>query len=70
MNPSACDWLTATEAAQYLSVKSRTLLAWTRCGKVKGYVLSGTRRRVWRYRKLDLDATMKPPAVLKKRGKN
>jgi len=52
----ADDWLTACEAAHYLKVKPRTLLLWTRQGKVKGFALSGTKRRVWRYRKNDLDA--------------
>jgi hypothetical protein len=31
-------WLTAFEAAQYLRVEPRTLLMWTRQGRVKGYV--------------------------------
>jgi len=51
-------WLTATEAAQHLRVKPRTLLLWARQGKVKGYRLSGTLRHVWRFRQSDLDATM------------
>jgi excisionase family DNA binding protein len=51
-------WLTATEAAQYLKVEPRTLLLWTRQGKVKGFTLSGTRRRVWRFRRIDLDAKL------------
>ncbi len=39
-------WLTASESAQYLKVKARTLLMWARQGKLKGYVLSGTRRHL------------------------
>jgi excisionase family DNA binding protein len=35
------EWLTAKEAADYLRIKTRTLLLWTREGKVKGYALSG-----------------------------
>jgi excisionase family DNA binding protein len=35
-------WLTVKEAAQYLSVKPRTLAQWARQGTTKGYVLSGT----------------------------
>jgi len=51
-------WLTANEAAAYLKVKPRTLLLWTRLGKVKGYSLSGARRHVWRYQQHDLDAAL------------
>ena len=66
------EWLTATEAAAYLKVKPRSLLLWVRQGKVRAYALSGTRRRVWRFRPQDLDASLKlnsvynpdPPAVL------
>jgi len=58
------DWLTATEAAQYLKVKVRTLLLWVRQGKVKGFALSGTKRRVWRFRQTDLDAKLVESAVL------
>jgi excisionase family DNA binding protein len=57
-------WLTAIEAAQYLKVKVRTLLLWARQGKVKAFALSGTKRRVWRFRQLDLDAALLEPAVL------
>ncbi len=49
-------WLTSEEAAKYLKVKVRTLLFWVRQGNVPAYALSGTRRRVWRFRKPDLDA--------------
>jgi excisionase family DNA binding protein len=52
------EWLTVAEAAGYLKVKSRTLLAWARLGKVKGYPLSGTQRRTWRFLKVDLDDTI------------
>jgi excisionase family DNA binding protein len=51
-------WLTADEAAHYLKVKARTLLCWVRQGKIKGYALSGSRRRVWRFRQEDLDACL------------
>ena len=61
---SANDWLTVSEAARYLKVKPRTLLLWTRQGKVKGFALSGTKRRVWRFRQADLDAALVEPAVL------
>ena len=62
MQPTT-QWLTATEAAAYLRVEPRTLLAWARAGKVTGYVLSGTQRITWRFRTVDLDATMKVQSV-------
>ena len=52
------DWLTAEEAAHYLKIKSRTLLLWVRQGKIKAFALSGIRRRVWRFRREDLDDTL------------
>jgi len=59
-------WLTANEAAHYLKVKARTLLGWVRRGKIKGYALSGSRRRVWRFRQEDLDSCLlgRVPTVL------
>jgi excisionase family DNA binding protein len=70
------DWLTASEAAAYLKVKPRSLLLWVRQGKVKAYALSGTKRRIWRFRQEDLDAALlaspvipsKPLTVLSERG--
>jgi len=58
------DWLTASEAAAYLKVTPRSLLLWTRQGKIKGYVLSGTKRRVWRFRREDLDSTLFSESVV------
>ena len=55
-------WLTAAEAAQYLRIRTRTLLLWARQGKVKGFVLSGIQRHVWRFRRVDLDAALLQPA--------
>ena len=52
------EWLTVNEAADHLRVKARTLLLWTREGKIRGYALSGTRRRVWRYVRAELDAAV------------
>ena len=60
----ASEWLTAPEAAGYLKVKVRTLLLWVRQGKVKAFALSGTKRRVWRFRQADLDAVLMESAVL------
>jgi excisionase family DNA binding protein len=52
------EWLTTAEAAAYLKVKPRSLLLWVRQGKIKAYALTGTQRRVWRFRKEDLDAAL------------
>jgi excisionase family DNA binding protein len=68
------EWLTAEEAAGHLKVKTRTLLLWVRQGKVKAFALSGTKRRVWRFRREDLDSILLsrpvvssiPPSVLVK----
>jgi excisionase family DNA binding protein len=51
-------WLTATEAAEYLKVQTRSLLLWVRQGKLQAYALSGTKRRIWRFLKTDLDAAL------------
>ena len=61
--PASDEWLTTTEAAIYLKIKARTLLQWARQGKLKGYILSGVKRHVWRFRKTDLDATLEVPSV-------
>ena len=63
-NQTVTPWLTSREAASYLKVEHRTLLAWARQGKVRGYALSAVQRRIWRFRTVDLDATMEVPAVL------
>jgi excisionase family DNA binding protein len=52
------EWLTAEEAAAHLKVKTRTLLLWVRQKKFRGYVLSGIKRRVWRFRKADFDSML------------
>ena len=52
------EWLTANEAAQYLKVKTRTLLQWVRESKIPAHRLSGVRRCVWRFRKRELDAIL------------
>ena len=64
MNKSISEWLTAEEAAKHLKIKTRTLLLWVRQGKVKGYSLSGTKRRVWRFRCEDLDSALLSRPVL------
>jgi excisionase family DNA binding protein len=55
---SQSEWLTTAEAASYLKVKPRSLLLWVRQGKIQAYALTGTQRRVWRFRKEDLDAAL------------
>jgi len=57
-------WLTVVEAAEYLKVKPRTLRLWVYQGKVKAFALSGTKRRVWRFRQTDLDAALLEFGVL------
>jgi excisionase family DNA binding protein len=52
------DWMTATEAAEYLKVKKRSLLLWVRQEKVPAHALSGTKRRVWRFLREELDSTL------------
>lgn len=58
------DWLTSAEAAAYLKVRPRSLLLWVRQGKIQAYALSGTKRRVWRFRKEDLDSALLSKPVL------
>lgn len=58
------EWLTVSEAANYLKVKPRTLLLWARQGRVKAFALSGTQRHVWRFRRQDLDAALLESSVL------
>jgi hypothetical protein len=41
----------------------RSVLMWARDGQVKGYTLSGTKRHVWRFRRIDLDSMMVVPSV-------
>ena len=60
---ASSEWLTAGEAAQYLKIRTRTLLLWVRRGKVKAHALSGTQRHVWRFRREELDAALFHPAL-------
>jgi excisionase family DNA binding protein len=52
------EWLTAEEAAAHLKVKARTLRLWVRQKKIRGYRLSGIKRHMWRFRKIDLDTML------------
>jgi excisionase family DNA binding protein len=56
MTNTISPWLTANEAARYLKVKPCTVVQWAKQGKLKGFSLSGTLRRVWRFQQIDLDA--------------
>jgi excisionase family DNA binding protein len=62
-------WMTPEEAAQYLRVETRTILLWTRQGKLKGHLLSGTRRIRWRFLRSDLDAKLTAPSVALSNGR-
>lgn len=52
-------WLTPQEAADYLQVERRTVLKWANTGQLRGYALSGTERRTWRFKIEDLDAKLR-----------
>ncbi len=64
MSKPTSEWLTPEEAAEYLKVRVRTLLLWVRQGKIKAFALSGTKRRVWRFRHEDLDSALSSCPVL------
>ncbi len=57
-NTVVLEWLTASEAASHLRVNTRTLLRWVRDRKLKAYALSGTKRRIWRFLRNDLDSAV------------
>ena len=56
------EWLTATEAAQYLKVQPRTMLKWAKQGTIPAHALSGCKRVTWRFLKSELDSAMLNPA--------
>ncbi|MGH9514988.1 MAG: helix-turn-helix domain-containing protein [Terriglobales bacterium] len=57
------EWLTATEAAQYLKVQPRTVLAWAKQGRIPAHPLSGSQRVTWRFLKSELDAMLTAPSA-------
>jgi len=61
------EWLTATEVAQYLKVKPRTVLKWAKEGRIPGHPLSGTRRITWRFLRNELDAMLASPSAAEPR---
>ena len=57
-------WMTATEAAQYLRVQPRTILKWAKAGTIPAHRLSGCKRVTWRFLKSELDSAMlNPPSA-------
>jgi len=65
------EWLTATEAADYLKVQPRTILKWAKQGTIPAHALSGCKRVTWRFLKSELDSAMlKPPSVAGLGGSN
>jgi hypothetical protein len=54
-------WLTPAEAAKYIQLRPRTLLAKVRSGDVIGHCLSGSKRKTWRFRESELDASLRRP---------
>jgi excisionase family DNA binding protein len=59
------EWLTSEEAAKYLKLSPRTIVALAHAGKLPAHALTGTQRRTWRFLSSELDAVMmNPPAVL------
>lgn len=64
MNGLEREWMTAAEAAHHLKVKRRTLLQWVREGKIPAHKLSGTKRRVWRFLKHELDDMLGPSSAV------
>jgi excisionase family DNA binding protein len=61
------DWLTVEEGAAYVKVPKRTFLDWIRKGTIKAYTLSGTKRRVYRVRKQDIDSELLAKPVVDSR---
>ncbi len=51
-------WLNASEAADYLKVKPRTVLKWAKEGRIPAHPLSGSQRITWRFLKSELDSAM------------
>jgi excisionase family DNA binding protein len=58
------EWMTAEQASNYLQVQKRSLLLWVRNGRMPAYALAGTKRRIWRFRKEDLDTALFANRVL------
>ena len=57
------EWLTASEAAELLRVKHRTVLKWAKAGQIPAHRLSGSKRVIWRFLKSELDAMLAGPSA-------
>ena len=57
------EWLTASEAAELLRVKHRTVLKWAKTGQIPAHRLSGSKRVTWRFLKSELDAMLSVPSA-------
>lgn len=62
-------WLTATEAAEYLKVKPRTVLKWAKERRIPAHALSGSKRVTWRFLKSELDGVMLAPPSATEHGR-
>jgi excisionase family DNA binding protein len=62
-------WLTATEAAQYLRVQPGTVLKWAKEGRIPAHPLSGSKRVTWRFLKSELDSVMLAPPTAAEHGR-
>lgn len=60
--PTNNEWLTAAEAAAYLKISPRTIVAWAKQGRIPGHRLSGTARITWRFLRSELDDILRGPS--------
>lgn len=67
MDTLADVWLTANEAAAYLRVRPRTILAWAKRGAIPAHRLSGLRRVTWRFLRAELDGMLSTPSAAEPR---
>ena len=51
------EWLTASEAAEYLKVSHRSIVKWARSGRIPAHRLGGG-RHTWRFLRSELDAML------------
>lgn len=51
-------WMNTAEAAAYIRRPPKYLLYLCRIGRIKGHVLSGSKRKTWAFRKEDLDRSL------------
>ena len=63
------NWMTSQEAAAYLKLSPRTIVAMARDGRLPAHMLCGAQRHIWSFLAEELDATMNAPAVLSIEGR-